>query len=82
VAFAPNPEQSAKLILAIFKDHNVPAEADMRWDQLRFWFLSRGGSQGNLQAGLQAALDHGLVKVEPHDMILLTRRGFEKFERD
>jgi hypothetical protein len=76
------PEQSAKLILDILKDHELRAGNIMMLDQLRFWFLARGEDQGAFQAGLQAAIDLGLIILEPNEMIFLTRKGYEDIKAD
>lgn len=76
------PEQSAKLILDILKDHELRAGDVTMLDQLRFWFLARGEDQGDFQAGLQAAIDLGLIILEPNEMIFLTRKGYEHIKAD
>jgi hypothetical protein len=81
---SPTPEQSAKVILGIFKSQNCIAGDPLRTDFVKAQFLKNHGSQADYAAGLLYAEDSDWLEVspapdmQPHDMLKLTLAGFEQ----
>jgi len=72
---APTPEDSAKLILEIFKAHSVQSGEILMGGAVNAQFLSEGGRASDYEAGLRFAIVQGWIKIEP-TMIRLTDDGF------
>lgn len=72
---APTPEESAKIILEIFKAHSVQSGEILAGGVLNAQFLSEGGRTPDYEAGLRFAIAQGWIKIEP-TMIRLTDDGF------
>jgi hypothetical protein len=75
MASVPTPEESAKLILAIFKRHNVKAGQILMAGALNIEFLNGGGSAAEYGAGMNFALGEKWIEIEP-TMVRLTAAGF------
>ena len=76
------PEQSARVILGIFKSQNCIPGDQLRSDFIKAHFLENHGSEADYAAGLLYAEDSDWVEVSPapdmhpHDMLTLTVGGF------
>jgi hypothetical protein len=76
------PEQSARVILGIFKSQNCVAGDPLKIGFLKAQFLENHGSEAEYAAGLLYAEDSDWVEVRaapdmhPHDVLTLTAGGF------
>jgi hypothetical protein len=68
-------EDRAKLILSIFKDHNVRAGEILMKGAVNKEFLLSGGHAGDYAGGLEFAVVRGWITTEPN-MLRLTGAGF------
>jgi membrane protease subunit (stomatin/prohibitin family) len=59
---APWAEESARAILAIFKDKSVRAGGILTTSQVCTKFLTNGGRVLNYLAGVKYAIDHGWIE--------------------
>lgn len=81
---SPTPEQSARVILGIFKSQNCIAGDPLRTDFIKTQFLKNHGSEADYAAGLLYAEDSDWLEVspapdmQPDDMLELTLEGFEQ----
>jgi hypothetical protein len=81
---SPTPEQSARVILGIFKSQNCIAGDPLEIDFIKARFLANHGSEADYAAGLLYAEDSDWVEVSPapdmhrHDVLKLTADGFSK----
>jgi hypothetical protein len=79
---SPTPEESARVILGIFKSQNCVAGDPLRIGFIKAQFLENHGSEADYAAGLLYAEDSDWVEVNPapdmhpHDMLTLTADGF------
>ncbi len=62
---ATTPEESAKLILAIFRYHNIQIDRVLMAAALSSQFIDMDGSLANYEAGVKFAIEHGWIEMEP-----------------
>ena len=81
---SPTPEQSARVIMGIFKSQNCIAGDPLRTDFMKAQFLKNHGSEAEYTAGLLYAEDSDWLEIspapdmQPHDMLKLTLEGFKQ----
>jgi hypothetical protein len=76
MASVPTSEESAKLILEIFKRHNVKAGQILMAGALNIEFLKGGSTAAEYEGGMKFALEKKWIEIEPN-MIRLTQDGFD-----
>ncbi len=65
MANLPTPEESARLILAIYRYNNVRAGSFLEAGALNSQFIDIDGSAADYEAGVKFAVERGWIKVEP-----------------
>jgi hypothetical protein len=81
---SPTPEQSARVIIGIFKSQNCIAGDPLRTNFIKAQFLKNYGSEAEYAAGLLYAEDSDWLEIspapdmQPHDMLKLTLEGFKQ----
>jgi hypothetical protein len=76
MATGPTPEESARLILSFFKDHNRRAGEALMLDLVNTEFSTRGGRADDFNAGMEYALDQGWIEMPSSNAMRLTDAGF------
>jgi hypothetical protein len=71
----PTPEESARLVLAIFRHHNIPPGRFLEAGALNSQFIDIDGSAADYETGVRFAIDHGWVELEP-PVVRLKPPGF------
>jgi hypothetical protein len=71
----PSPEESARLILAIYRHNNVPTGRVLESRALNSQFIDLDGSSADYEAGLRFAAERGWIKIEPN-VVRLNAPGF------
>jgi len=71
----PTPEESGRLVLAIFRYNNIPAGRFLEAGALNSQFIDADGSPADYQAGMKFAVEHGWINIEP-DIVRLNALGF------
>jgi hypothetical protein len=78
MATASSPEESAKVILTIFKVMGFRSGAILQRDQVQMQFTVNGGTAADFTTGLQYGADNGWFELPSTITIKLTDAGFAK----
>ena len=65
---SPTPEQSARVILGIFKSQNCIAGDPLKSSAIKTQFLQSHGSAADFTAGVLYAEDNGWLEVTPRHL--------------
>jgi len=77
----PTSEESAKVILTIFKVMGFRAGAILQRDQVQMQFTVNGGKAADFTSGLQNGVDHGWLELPSATTIKLTDAGFAECKK-
>jgi hypothetical protein len=72
----PTPEESARLILAIFRYNNIQTDRFLEAGALNSQFIDADGSPADYEAGMKFAIEHGWIRIEPN-VVRLNASGFD-----
>jgi hypothetical protein len=75
MATVATPEESARVILSFFKDHNRRAGEALMFGLVNTEFLTRGGTADDFNAGMEHARDQGWIEMPSSNVIRLTEAG-------
>jgi hypothetical protein len=77
----PTSEESAKVILTIFKVMGFRAGAVLQRDQVQMQFTVNGGKAADFTSGLQNGVDHEWLELPSATTIKLTDAGFAECKK-
>ena len=69
-------EESAREILAIFKEKEVLVGGPLSVGQVNLEFAMKGGQAADCHSGCQYAVENGWLEQPSHIMLRLTKSGF------
>ncbi len=77
MATLPTPEESARVILAIFKKHNARPDFVLGSGPVNLQFLTAGGTAAEYLEGIKYADEQGWLEAGPNNGFKLTKAGFD-----